>query len=66
MHQMVSSSLALLYFWAVAQKKPMTYGTTQHRATESRIFLKVPFVYLHMDLTLLVVVRGSGMYDFFS
>ena len=37
-----------------------------HRALEYRKTLKFPFVYLHMDLTLLAVVRGSGIYDFFS
>ena len=39
---------------------------SKHRALEYRKTLKFPFVYLHMYLTLLAVVRGSGIYDFFS
>ena len=37
-----------------------------HKASEPGISLRIPFVYLHKDLILLVVVRGSGIYDLFS
>ena len=37
-----------------------------HTASEPSTSLEIPFVYLHKALILLVVVRGSGMYDLFS